>query len=100
MANALQKPLTASAELSAVIGPRPAHPRRGDAQALELHQRHGCQNPENRREIVADTKLQAVFGGAAPPKRRCSRCPSTSVGTSRKKRSSLRLRCRTPLLRA
>jgi hypothetical protein len=26
---------------------------------------NGCQNPQNRREIMADSKLQAVFGGAA-----------------------------------
>jgi chromatin remodeling complex protein RSC6 len=28
-----------------------------------LHQASSVQNPENKREILADEKLQAVFGG-------------------------------------
>jgi chromatin remodeling complex protein RSC6 len=28
-----------------------------------VHQKNNHQNPENKREILADDKLQAVFGG-------------------------------------
>ena len=63
-ANALQKPLTPSAELSAVIGPGPHTRAEATAKLWRYIKDNGCQNPENRREIVADTKLRAVFGGA------------------------------------
>ena len=63
-ANALQKPLTPSAELSAVIGPGPHTRAEATSKLWGYIKDNGCQNPENRREIVADTKLQAVFGGA------------------------------------
>ena len=64
MANALQKPLTPSAELSAVIGPGPHTRAEATSKLWGYIKDNGCQNPENRREIVADAKLQAVFGGA------------------------------------
>ena len=35
---------------------------RGREQGLGLHQEAELQNPENRREILADDKLEAVFG--------------------------------------
>jgi chromatin remodeling complex protein RSC6 len=63
-ANALQKPLTPSAELSAVIGPGPHTRAEATAKLWGYIKDNGCQNPENRREIVADAKLQLVFGGA------------------------------------
>ena len=40
---------------------RPAA-RRGRAQGLGLHQAARLQNPDNRREILADAKLEPVFG--------------------------------------
>ena len=63
-ANALQKPLTPSAELSAVIGPGPHTRAEATAKLWSYIKDNGCQNPKNRREIVADAKLQPVFGGA------------------------------------
>jgi upstream activation factor subunit UAF30 len=62
--NALQKALTPSAELSAVIGPGPHTRAEATAKLWSYIKDKGCQNPENRREIVADAKLQLVFGGA------------------------------------
>jgi chromatin remodeling complex protein RSC6 len=63
-ANALQKPLTPSAELSAVIGPGPHTRAEATAKLWSYIKDNGCQDPTNRREIVADTKLQPIFGGA------------------------------------
>ena len=85
-ANALQKPLTPSAELAAVIGPGPHTRAEATSKLWSYIKDNGCQNPENRREIVADTKLQAV--SEALPKQRCSRCPSISTGISRERRSA------------
>ena len=64
MANALQKPLTPSAELSAVIGPGPHTRAEAMSKRWSYIKDNGCQNPQNRREILADTKLRPVFGGA------------------------------------
>ena len=43
------------------LGPAPAAGRGGE-QGVGLHQAHNLQNPENRREILADDKLRKVFG--------------------------------------
>jgi upstream activation factor subunit UAF30 len=60
--NALQKPLQPSAELAAVIGSRPL-PRGQVVRKIWGYIRsHNLQNPENRREILADDKLRKVFG--------------------------------------
>jgi upstream activation factor subunit UAF30 len=55
-ANALQKPLTPSAELSAVIGPGPHTRAEATSKLWGYIKDNGCQNPENKREIVADPK--------------------------------------------
>ena len=62
MANALQKPLTPSAELSAVIGPGPHTRAEATSKLWSYIKDNGCQNPENKWEVVADTKLRPVFG--------------------------------------
>jgi hypothetical protein len=41
---------------------RPPAARRGGEQGLGVHQEHGLQNPEDRREILADGKLEPIFG--------------------------------------
>ena len=60
--NALQKPRQLSEELAAVIGSGPL--RRGQVvtKIWEYIRSHNLQNPENRREIVADDRLRRVFG--------------------------------------
>jgi upstream activation factor subunit UAF30 len=64
MANALQKPLTPSAELSAVIGPGPHTRAEATSKPWSYIKDNGRQNPENKREIVADAKLHPIFGAA------------------------------------
>lgn len=60
--NALQQPLKPSAELAAVVGAS-ALPR-GEvvSKVWEYIKKHNLQNPENKREILADDKLKKVFG--------------------------------------
>ena len=64
-ANGLQRPLTPSAELSAVIGPGPHTRAEATSKLWDYIKQNGCQNPQNKREIVADAKLKPVFAGAA-----------------------------------
>lgn len=60
---ALSKPLALSPELEAVIGQGPL-PRTEVVKKLwEYIKKHDLQNPENKRNILADDKLKAVFGG-------------------------------------
>jgi upstream activation factor subunit UAF30 len=60
--NALQKLLQPSKELAAVVGGEPLP--RGDvvSKVWDYIRKHDLQNPENRREILADDNLEAVFG--------------------------------------
>ena len=60
--NALQKLLQPSKELAAVVGGEPL--ARGDvvSRVWDYIRKHDLQNPENRREILADDNLEAVFG--------------------------------------
>ena len=60
--NALQKPLQPSKELAAVVGAQPLSRGEVVSRVWEYIKQHNLQNPENRREIVADEKLEAVFG--------------------------------------
>lgn len=62
--NALQKPLTPSADLAKIVGGDPL-PRSGVVSKVwDYIKKNNLQNPENKREIVADDKLKPVFGGA------------------------------------
>ena len=59
---ALSKPLKVSEQLAAVVGKGPM-PRTEVVSAVwDYIRKHNLQNPENRREILADDKLKAVFG--------------------------------------
>ena len=60
--NALQQPLRPSAELAAVVGPEPLPRGEVVSKVWEYIKANGLQNPEDRREILADAKLEAVFG--------------------------------------
>ena len=60
--NALQKPLQPSEELAAVIGSAPLPRGQVVSKIWEYIHSHNLQNPENRREILADDKLRRVFG--------------------------------------
>ena len=61
-ANALQRPLQPSEALAAVVGSGPLPRGEVVSKVWEYIKQHNLQNPENRREIVADEKLEAVFG--------------------------------------
>ena len=61
--NALQKPLTPSADLAAVVGS--AQLSRGEvvSKIWDYIKKNNLQNPANKREILADAKLKPVFDG-------------------------------------
>ncbi len=61
--NALQKPLKPSGELAAVVGEGPLPRGEVVSKVWEYIKKHDLQNPENKREILADDKLKPVFGG-------------------------------------
>lgn len=60
--NALQTPLKPSAELAAVVGEGPLPRGEVVSKVWEYIKSKDLQNPENRREILADDKLKKVFG--------------------------------------
>jgi upstream activation factor subunit UAF30 len=60
--NALQKPLQPSKELAAVVGSKPLARGEVVSKVWDHIKTHNLQNPENRREILADDKLKKVFG--------------------------------------
>jgi len=60
--NALQKLLQPSKELAAVVGAEPLPRGEVVSKVWEYIKKHELQNPENRREILADDELEAVFG--------------------------------------
>jgi chromatin remodeling complex protein RSC6 len=59
---ALMKPLQPSKELAAIVGSSPL-PRPEVVSKLWAYiKKNNLQNPENKREIIGDDKLKAVFG--------------------------------------
>ena len=63
--SAFMKPMTVSPELAEVVGKGPM-PRSEVVKALWVYiKKHDLQDPKNKRNIVADASLKAVFGGKA-----------------------------------
>ena len=60
--NALQKPLQPSEELAEVVGSRSLPRGQMVSKVWDYIRSRNLQNPENRREILADDKLRKVFG--------------------------------------
>jgi upstream activation factor subunit UAF30 len=60
--NALQKPVQPSKELAAVVGADPLPRGEVVRKVWEYIKQHKLQNPDNGREILADDKLEVVFG--------------------------------------
>lgn len=59
------KPMTISAELAPVVGAGPM-PRSEVTKKLWAYiKKNNLQDPENKRDIIADAHLKAVFGGKA-----------------------------------
>jgi chromatin remodeling complex protein RSC6 len=59
----IAKPVTPSPELAAIVGNGPL-PRSEIVSKMWDHiKKNNLQNPENKREILADDKLEKIFGG-------------------------------------
>jgi upstream activation factor subunit UAF30 len=52
----------AQSALAAVVGAEPLPRGEVVSKVWDYIKQHQLQNPENRREILADAKLEAVFG--------------------------------------
>ena len=61
--NALQTKLTPSSDLAAVVGNSPIARGEVVSKMWEYIKKNNLQNPQNKREIVADAKLKPIFGG-------------------------------------
>ena len=59
---ALMKPLQPSKELAAVVGSDPLPRPEVVRKVWDYIKRNNLQNPQNKREINADSKLEKVFG--------------------------------------
>jgi upstream activation factor subunit UAF30 len=59
---ALMKPLQPSNELAAVVGSDPLPRAEVVSKVWDYIKTNKLQDPQNKREIMADDKLQAVFG--------------------------------------
>lgn len=60
--NALSKPVQPSKELSEIVGSEPLPRSEVTKRIWAYIKEHNLQNPENKREIIADSKLQPIFG--------------------------------------
>jgi upstream activation factor subunit UAF30 len=60
--NALQQPLQPSKELAAIVGSNPLPRGEVVSKMWEYIKKNNLQNPENKREILADDKLKPIFG--------------------------------------
>lgn len=60
---AFMKAMTPSPELAAVVGSTPLPRTEVTKKIWEYIKKHNLQNEANRRNIDADEKLKAVFGG-------------------------------------
>jgi len=60
---ALMKPMNLSPELEAVVGPGPM-PRGEVVKKMWVYiKKNDLQNPQNKRNIIADEKMLPIFGG-------------------------------------
>lgn len=60
--SAFAKPMTPSKELAEIVGTQPLARTEVVSKVWEYIKKHNLQNPQNKREILADAKLAAVFG--------------------------------------
>jgi upstream activation factor subunit UAF30 len=60
---ALMKPMKLSGELEAVVGAGPMARGQVVKKLWEYIKKHNLQNPQNKRNILADDKLKVIFGG-------------------------------------
>jgi chromatin remodeling complex protein RSC6 len=60
---ALLKPMTLTPELEEVTGKGPMSRGEVVKKLWEYIKKHNLQNPQNKRNILADDKLKPIFGG-------------------------------------
>jgi chromatin remodeling complex protein RSC6 len=60
--NALQKPLTPSAELAAIVGAGMLSRGEVVSKVWDYIRKHNLQKPTDKRVIVADANLKKIFG--------------------------------------
>lgn len=60
--NALQQPLTPSAELAALVGAAPIPRAAVVSKVWEHIKKNNLQDPADKRQIVADALLKKIFG--------------------------------------
>jgi chromatin remodeling complex protein RSC6 len=58
----LVRPCKPSNELSAVIGSAPVTRAEAVSEVWKYIKKHKLQNPQRKRQIMPDEKLQAIFG--------------------------------------
>ena len=58
----ISKPVTPSPELAAIVGAAPLARSEIVSKMWDHIKKNNLQNPENKREILADDKLKKVFG--------------------------------------
>ncbi|HEX2764269.1 MAG TPA: SWIB/MDM2 domain-containing protein [Allosphingosinicella sp.] len=63
----LSRPVTPSADLAAITGSDPLPRSQVVSKVWDHIRKNNLQNPQNKREIMADDKLRKIFG-----KDRCS----------------------------
>jgi upstream activation factor subunit UAF30 len=56
------KPMQSSEHLAKIVGAEPL-PRSEVTKNIWLHKKHKLQNPQDKGEILAENKLQPIFGG-------------------------------------
>lgn len=61
-ADGLSRPMQPSDELGAVVGSKPLARSEVVSKVWDYIKKNNLQNPENKREILADDKLEKVFG--------------------------------------
>lgn len=58
----LQRPVKPSAELAAIVGADPLPRSQVVSKVWDHIRKNNLQNPQNKREILADDKLKKIFG--------------------------------------
>lgn len=58
----LARPVTPSPDLAAIVGKEPLPRSEVVSKVWDHIRKNNLQNPQNKREIVADDKLKKVFG--------------------------------------
>jgi upstream activation factor subunit UAF30 len=61
--SAFMKPMQPSEQLAEIVGSEPLPRSQVTKKIWEHIKKHKLQNPQNKREILADEKLEPIFGG-------------------------------------